>query len=248
VEQPTPVPRIGRLARHLRLEDVALFVWLVLRPALVPEQSSAQPFAEGFDPLGGLFDLVALCGGAVALTARRADRASSGIVDRGDVGWAVGPLVAGTLLVLADVEARFGLGDSAGPLPIVIAVVVAIVARLWLPPTTAPTRRLLVAPFLLATSGIFSAILASLTDLFDLGTLAAATGTADLGTTLLVLGFGVAGIAIFYTMLIFAPRQIAEREGTGLTWTIRFLVFVAGLVLGTTLAGIVHGSIGGIST
>jgi hypothetical protein len=247
VEQPTPVPRTGRLARHLRLEDVALFVWLVLRPALVPEQSTAQPFAEGFDPLGALFDLVALCGGAVALNARRADRVSSGIVDRGDVGWAVGPLVAGTLLVIADVEARLGLGDSAGPLPIVIAIVVAIAARLWLPPTTAPTRRLLVAPFLLATSGIFSAILASLTDLFDLRALATAIGTAELGT-LLVLGFGVAGIAIFYTMLIFAPRQIAEREGTGLTWTIRFLVFVAGLILGTTLAGIVHGSIGGVST
>jgi hypothetical protein len=41
---------------------------------------------------------------------------------------------------------------------------------------------------------------------------------------------------------VFAPRQIAEREGTGLTWAVRFGVFIVGLTLGTTLAGIVHGT------
>ena len=39
-------------------------------------------------------------------------------------------------------------------------------------------------------------------------------------------------------MLVFAPRQIAEREGTPLNWAVQFAVFMLGLALGTTIHGL----------
>jgi len=39
---------------------------------------------------------------------------------------------------------------------------------------------------------------------------------------------------------VFAPRQIAEREGSPASWTVRFVLFVVSLSLGQTVAGLVH--------
>jgi hypothetical protein len=41
-------------------------------------------------------------------------------------------------------------------------------------------------------------------------------------------------------MLVFAPRQIAEREGSGPSWVVRFLLFVVSMALGQTIAGLIH--------
>lgn len=228
------------LTGRLRVEDVLLFAWLVLRPLVVPEHPSGAAL-PGFDPLGGVLDLVALCGAAASLVARRADSTHTGLIRDDDVAYTVGPLFGAVAFAVADCANRLGLSGGASAIPLVLPIVAGVVARLRLPPTTAPTRRALVTPFILATSGFFGDFLAGLTQIFDLRYLAASLGGSQLPEALFVLGIGTVAIAIFYLMLVFAPRQIAEREGTGGSWAIRFVVFLVGLSLGTTLASILHG-------
>ena len=134
---------------------------------------------------------------------------------------------------------RLDLPDNLAILPLVLAVIAALVARWRLPPLSAEQRRALVTPFILAASGFFGSFLVGLTDLFDIRTLIAAVTTGDGGWSLFVVGIATLGVLIFYLMLVFAPRQIAEREGTPRTWAVRFAVFLVGLSLGTTLHGLV---------
>jgi hypothetical protein len=42
-------------------------------------------------------------------------------------------------------------------------------------------------------------------------------------------------------MLIFAPRQVAEREGSPGSWALRFGLFVLSLVVGATWLGLIRG-------
>ena len=83
----------------------------------------------------------------------------------------------------------------------------------------------------------FGQFLSGIADIFDLrpilGNLA-----SDPGGVGLLLGFGTLGVLIFYVMLVFAPRQVAEREGSLLNWAFRFLVFLLALTIGTTWAGL----------
>jgi hypothetical protein len=44
--------------------------------------------------------------------------------------------------------------------------------------------------------------------------------------------------AVYYAMLVFAPRQIAEREGGGVEWVLRYLLFVVSIVLGIGWLGV----------
>ena len=60
-------------------------------------------------------------------------------------------------------------------------------------------------------------------------------------TLALVLGFFVLFAAVFYTMLVYAPRQIAEPEGGALTWVWRFALFVGGTAVGLGWLGILGG-------
>src|SRR5690242_8380633 len=176
---------------HLRIEDVALFLWLVLRPLVVPERPSG--FQAGYDPLGGLFDLVALCAAAACVGARRADGTRTGLVTNETVAYAVGPLFGAVAFALDDSVRRLGLGGGLENLPLVLPVVAAIAARIWLAPTTAVVRRALVTPFILAASGFFSDFLAGLSDLFDLRQIGSwiandTSGLAIFGTVLALLG------------------------------------------------------------
>lgn len=47
-----------------------------------------------------------------------------------------------------------------------------------------------------------------------------------------MIGFLVAFSAVYYAMLIYAPRQVAEREGGLLAWGLRYLMFLGGIALG----------------
>ena len=118
----------------------------------------------------------------------------------------------------------------------------AVVARLRAAtPTPGTARRALVTPFIPVASRFFQEVLGGLTDLFDLRQLAAGlTSPGDLPGTLFVVLFATVGVAIFYVALVFAPRQIAEREGTAATWTVRFLLFVASLAIGQTIGAFLH--------
>jgi hypothetical protein len=230
-----------RLLRHLRVEDLLLFAWLVLRPLLVPESPGSRTVA-GFDPIGGLFDLVALCGTAACLAARRRDATHSGLIRDRQIAYAVGPLFGAVAFAVEDCASRLGLTGGAETLALIVPIGAAIAARLRLPPTTAMQRRALVTPFVLAASGFFGEFLSGFTGLFDLRYFVRTISQgANLAEPLFVFAIGLLGMMIFYLVLVYAPRQIAEREGSGTAWALRFAAFALGLSLGQTLAGMVHG-------
>ncbi len=80
-------------------------------------------------------------------------------------------------------------------------------------------------------------------DLFDLGALGRdlQAGELDIALAAFLLTLVLISVLVFYVMLVFAPRQVAEREGTPGGWTVRFTLFVASLIVGSTWAGIVRG-------
>jgi hypothetical protein len=200
-----------------------------------------SPAAGGPDPVLGLLDLVGLLAFAACIGARSQPGLDSGLIDRGDLRYAVGPLVGAFAFAIDDVRDRLSLPDGLAALPIVAAAVVAVVARLRLPPLSAVQRRTLVTPFVLVASRFFGEVLGGLTPIFDLRSLASSIAEPNgIAGTAFVAAAATAGVALFYVMLVFAPRQIAEREGTGTAWTVRFLLFLVSLALGQTVAGIAH--------
>ncbi len=221
------------LSRHLRVEDLLLAGWLVLEPLVFPLAPSEGLFASGADPVGGLLGLVALAGLAICIGARSRPDVVSGITTRGDVTWTIGPLTGAFAFALDDTATRLGPLASIMPLVIVVLVAAAVVARLRLPPLAAEPRRALVTPFVLVTSRYFGGFLGGMGAIFDVR---AVFGSGqDIRYALLVFGFATAGVLIFYLMLVFAPRQVAEKEGSGLTWAVRFLLFLTGLTISQTL-------------
>jgi hypothetical protein len=137
---------------------------------------------------------------------------------------------------------KLGLDGDLTLIPIVLAVLVAAFARLRLRPLSAPQRRAFVTPFILVTSGFFSGFLSGLTGMFDLRALATAIASpSDAGGAIFTVGIGTLGVLVFYVMLVFAPRQVADREGTPLTWALRFLLFLVSLSIGATWTGLLHG-------
>lgn len=234
-------PGTRSLSGRVRPEDLLLFAWLVLQPTLFPVASAVADAGSRRDLVGGLLDLVALCLAAACVGARSRPGVQSGLVGGSDgIAYAVGPLFGAVAFVVDNTTERLGLSDgSLAILPIALAVLAAVVARLRVPPLSGEQRRALVTPFILATSGFFSSFLSGITELFDIRSLIAAFGGPDDPRwTLFVLAIATLGVLVFYLMLVFAPRQIAEREGTPSSWAIRFGVFILGLSLGTTIHGL----------
>ncbi len=239
---PAPPVEGGRLRRHLRLEDALLFVALVVvEPILFGPQGGSAP--AGPDPLVGLLDLAGLLAFVACLAARSGPGVVSGLVGRNDLLYAVGPLVGALAFTLDETSGNLGLEGNLALVPIVAGVAVAIMVRLLVPPLSAVQRRALVTPFILVTSRFFGDFLSGLTGIFDLRQLAAAIANpGDLAGTAALVVIGGAGILVFYVMLVFAPRQVADREGSAGTWAIRFLLFLLGLALGQTVGGLLSGS------
>ena len=229
--------------RHLRLEDVLLAGWMIVVAPLFAAGSGSSPTTAGSDPILGLLDLVGLLTFAACIGARSRPGVASGLVERGDLRYAVGPLVGAFAFAVNDVRDRLGLPDAIAAFPIVAAAAVALISRLRLPPLSAIQRRTLVTPFVLVASRYFGQVLGGLTSIFDLRELASSIGQpGGIAGAAFVVVVAIVGVAIFYVMLVFAPRQIAEREGTGATWTVRFVLFIVSLALGQTIAGLAHPS------
>jgi hypothetical protein len=231
---------IARLRHAARAEDLLLAIWLIfVAPLLAP----ADPIAAAApSPLDGLLAFVALVGLAVCLGARSTSSVSTGLVANGDIAWTIGPLFGAFALVLDSAIKDLGLGQ-AGPLLAAILVVAVLLARFRLPPLDAQRRRVLVTPFILVSAGAFSEFMSGLGDLFDLRGFVSdvQAGGSDIVVGLFVAGLALAGVLVFYLMLIFAPRQIAEREGSAGTWSVRFVLFVVSLTIGATWVGVVRG-------
>ncbi len=154
----------------------------------------------------------------------------------------LGPLFGGILFLSARGLENLGFADAPFPF-IILGVGAALVlqASNRAPVVPASLRRLLVAPFVLAGTLLFNEVIGG----FGIGpglvgAVLASTPSAtpfgpagDTGSYLLfVFGIVTAGAAIFYTMLVAAPRIMVEREGNILAWAVRFAAWFAGTLAG----------------
>ncbi len=221
--------RLRRIAAHLRLEDWLLVAWVVVAaPVLGHVEGSAGPFDSG-RPLEGALELIAVVGALICLVTGPSDAppgTDSGILGRG----VIGPLVGGLLLVTFSAWDGLGLAGTPGTIVAIAIVATVVVVRLRWAALTTSVRRALVTPFILVTGGIFWSILDSITG--GQGVIGSPTAGLDLQGTGLVVGLLAVFSAVYYAMLVYAPRQVAESEGRPITWLVRYGVFLASVVVG----------------
>lgn len=222
---------VHRVSGLLRVEDWALAAWMLLGyPLLSRLQGSGGPFDPG-RPLDGVFGIVA-CAGALACIATRSAGAAD---DRGALaanGAVLGPLVGGLGLVGASAFAGLGW-EPVGAIGLAFVLAAVLPAfRGRLPAFSLVTRRLLVTPYVLASGAIFWSFVRVVAGAANVSGSLGSSIAADVQAIGLATGFLALFSATFYAMLVYAPRQVAEREGGLVTWLVRYGVFLASVVLG----------------
>jgi hypothetical protein len=227
----------GQLSRlPLRGEDLGLAAWnLVSLPigvALAGSWSSSER-----DPLVGIIEVLALLGVIVAIGTRTAGIPP--IQAESFRGWIIaGPLIGAAGFIGSNATDRLGI--DLGPLGAVLllTIVGAFVFADRLPVLPELHRRLLTAPFILLTAAFFSDFMTGILDGIDLVDLARSvfSGASSAPGQLVVaafLGFALlAASAVFYAMLIVAPRELAAPEPNPGVWVSRFVVFVVSAAIG----------------
>jgi hypothetical protein len=239
---------LSRLA--VRGEDLLLAGWIVVAaPLLSRAGGSAGPFDSGH-PVQGVLMLIGFAGALACLatrspaaTARTLPGSFAATTPEGDGAGgatkptvldsaAVGPLVGGLMLVGGTGFAELGFDPAALFIPTFGAVVILALAQSHTPLVSTPVRRALVTPYLLAAGGIFWGIVHAVTGGLDISAQFGSSTTGMSSGVAAVAGIFVVGAAVYYAMLIYAPRQIAEREGGPLQWLARFALFVFSVVAG----------------
>jgi hypothetical protein len=232
---PAPVegrafPRLGP-ASLVRVEDLLLAVWIALAAPLLVRSGSLQPF-ETDRPFEGVLILASVAAAIVCVVTPASDR------DRGQpvIGGAVGPLSGGLLLVTFTGFSALS-APSSWTLPIVAAAVVVIaLIRIRYRVLPAIARRALVTPFVLVSGGLFWGLIDAVvgpegasgvtaSQLKD-ALLGGAGGAGAVGLTLLAFS------AVYYAMLIYSPRRVADGEGSALAWLARYGLFVVSVLFG----------------
>jgi hypothetical protein len=225
---PDHLARLAWVGAALRAEDWLLVGWVAFAgPLLGQIEGSAGPFDPG-RPIEGALRLLAVLGALVCLATGRSDAptgAGAGVLERASVG----PLVGGLLLVALSGASGLGLAGGPGYAVLVGAVIVIVAVRIRWPALPTTVRRALVTPFVLVTGGIFWSIVDAVT---AGGSWRGTTAGGDLQGIALVLGVLVAFSGIYYAMLIYAPRQVAEAEGGLATWLVRYCLFLASIIVG----------------
>jgi len=231
---PDRVTRLLRVAAAIRPEDWLLAGWIaVAAPIAGRIDGSAGPFDPG-RPIDGVLCIAGVLGALICLATGRSDAPAT--VGRGTLQWAAtGPLTGGLLLVAFSGSAALGLTDTAGWAVVIAGLIVVVAVRLRWPALPTPVRRMLVTPFLLATGGIFWTIVdqvAGGSSLLGLATVQTGGSVQPIGTLAFVGAALAAFSAVYYAMLVYAPRQVAEPEGGPVTWLFRYGIFLVSVVVG----------------
>jgi hypothetical protein len=203
----------------------------VIASPLLFKVGGAKGLFDSGQPLEGLLRLGAVLAVMACLAARHKDDAGSAPQRSLSDSGAVGPLGGGILLVTISGFIALGAPTSAVYGVLLAAVVGMIAIHFALPPISVFVRRVLVSPFVMVAGGLYWTAIESV-----VGTPGAAdlrrTAIADPHSSELVLLFLLAFSAVYYAMLVYAPRQIAEREGGAVVWVLRYGAFVISIALG----------------
>jgi hypothetical protein len=215
----------------LRAEDLLLAGWVAIAsPLLFRAGGDKGPFDSG-QPLEGLLRICAVLGVLVCLAARRKVDPGSpprpSLLNRGSVG----PFVGGLLLVTISGFTALGAPTGAVYAVLLVAAVAAIAIRIAVPPVRVPVRRALVSPFVMVAGGLYWTVIEQVVGTPGVAAVRRGAAVDQHGAELLLL-FLVAFSAIYYAMLIYAPRQIAEREGGVVEWLLRYATFAVSIALG----------------
>jgi len=204
-----------------RIEDW-LLVGVVALAAPLLGSSKGSLALDAHGPVDGLIRLgaVMLALAAIAVKPRDPQGATGkSIFESG----AIGPLSRGVLLIAITGAAALGSAAQAVAYTLIVTGIVMVIVIRWrVPPQPAQVRRALITPLVLVAGGIFWALIDAL------------TGSAPGGAFLAMPGllFFVAFSAVFYAMLLYAPRQMVDREGSSFEWILRYGLFAAGVLGG----------------
>jgi hypothetical protein len=208
-------------------EDWLIAAWVALAtPVLFRVQGGSGPFDSGA-PLLGVIRLAAVLGALSCLAARRdpGSRERS-LIQRG----AIGPLTGGLLPVAISGFTALSITSGVGVALVIAAGAAMIAVHLLVPPLNIAARRVLVTPFVMVAGGLFWTFIAAVSG--EPGSATPAAAIANPQTAVAASAFLLAFSAVYYAMLVYAPRQVAEREGGLLTWLLRYALFVAGVLFG----------------
>ena len=229
---------VDRARSAITGEDVVLGLWnLVALPigAAIPGSwSGSEPSV-----VVGLVQIGAVLGAIVALATRPSGPRPRPTEAR--LWLLAGPLVGALALVGQSGVERLGVAGADVVLGIAfLGGILALVFSDRLPVIDRQLRRALVLPLVLIGAGVFQDISADLLDGVDLAGLVAESlggGAAPEMATfgLFVLTMILAGAAVFFVMLVVAPRELAEPSGHLGVWVIRFVLFLVSAVTGISL-------------
>lgn len=223
-----------------RIEDVALIGWLLLGPVLgriVSGSSGGGALSSDRDTLSGLVWIGATVLAVIVVATRSpGDPAlgfEGGMTPR---SYAPLPFLLSLSIVGQTGLDRLGVQSDAVIGVVFLVTIVCYVAYPHLPTLPRTTRRLLIVPFILIAGTVFGGMVADMAGLFDYRALLGdptTTPSAYLG----LLGLDVLFSAIFYLAFVFAPRMVAEAEGSWRAWLARYALFLGATIVSVSFLG-----------
>jgi hypothetical protein len=225
----------------LRLEDAALVGWLLVGPPLARSLSAASPGGTALggdhDPWSGLLYLVATVLAVAVLATRSPGDPVLGFEGISTArSYAPFPFLLSLGIVGQTGLDRLGIASDAVIGIVFLITMVCYVAWPHLPNLPRTTRRLMILPFILVAGTVFGGMVADLSSLFDYRVLLgdpSASPSAYVG----LLGLQVLFSVFFYLAFIFAPRMVAEAEGSWLAWLARYALFLLVTIVSVTFLG-----------
>lgn len=227
----------------LRVEDAVLLGWLVLGAPLgrllagSSGANAGDPLGSERDVLSGLVWLVATLLAIAVVATRSPGDPAMGFEDIATPrSYAPLPFLLSLAIVSHSAIGRLGLETDVLTAVVFIVTMVSFVAYPHLPNLPRTVRRLMILPFILIAGSIFGGMVADVSDLFDLRALLADPGATP-GAFAALLGLEVLFSGFFYLAFVFAPRMVAEAEGSGRAWLVRYLLFLGATIVSVTFLG-----------
>jgi hypothetical protein len=205
--------------------------WVAIASPLLFKAGGSKGLFDSGQPLEGLLRIGAVLAVLACLAAR--PKADAGRTPQQSVlnSAAAGPLAGGVLLVAISGFIALGAPTALVYAVLLVAAVGMIAVHFAVPPLSVFVRRVLVSPFVMVAGGLYWTAIEAV-----VGTpgVAAVRGAVlvDPHSAELALLFLLAFSAVYYAMLVYAPRQIADRDGGPVVWVLRYVAFVVSIALG----------------